>query len=169
MSRETLDGEGASDWLESRERAAGRRADDATGFNVAPVRYSAQGRETIDQLRDAAPALFAEDVRGGLRALLVRLSALSRAETRDLSAEEVVDLFMEEERVLEVLGDAAFSTYSALTSRKYLSRQGLKGPAEEDLSKAQWYAEMREAVARGGPDPRRYRPGFSAYIRKESP
>lgn len=28
-------------------------ADDATGFNVAPVRYSANGRETIDRIRDA--------------------------------------------------------------------------------------------------------------------
>lgn len=28
------------------------QADDATGFNVAPVRYSAHGRETIDRIRD---------------------------------------------------------------------------------------------------------------------
>lgn len=27
--------------------------DDATGFKVAPVRYSAHGRETIDRIRDA--------------------------------------------------------------------------------------------------------------------
>lgn len=29
-----------------------RTPDDATGFNVAPVRYSAHGRETIDRIRD---------------------------------------------------------------------------------------------------------------------
>jgi hypothetical protein len=32
--------------------------DDATGFYVAPARYSAHGRETIDRMRDATPALY---------------------------------------------------------------------------------------------------------------
>lgn len=30
-----------------------RLPDDATGYNVAPKRYSAHGRETIDRIRDA--------------------------------------------------------------------------------------------------------------------
>jgi len=31
---------------------AEREADDNTGFNVAPLRYSRHGRETIDRIRD---------------------------------------------------------------------------------------------------------------------
>lgn len=42
-----------------------RREDDATGFNVVPRRYSAQGRETIDQLRDAAGDLLKEALYAG--------------------------------------------------------------------------------------------------------
>ena len=49
------------------ERRTGedRREDDATGFNVVPKRYGAQGRETIDQLRDAAGDLLKEALYAG--------------------------------------------------------------------------------------------------------
>lgn len=40
-------------------------ADDATGFHVAPARYSGQERETIDLLRDAAGALLREALAAG--------------------------------------------------------------------------------------------------------
>jgi hypothetical protein len=39
--------------------------DDNTGFVVAPLRYSAAGRETIDRIRDRAGAWFAEATASG--------------------------------------------------------------------------------------------------------
>lgn len=40
--------------------------DDATGFNVAPSRYSAQGRETIDRIRDQVGRAFIRALERGL-------------------------------------------------------------------------------------------------------
>ena len=40
-------------------------ADDNTGFTVAPLRYSAAGRETIDRIRDRAGDWFAEALAAG--------------------------------------------------------------------------------------------------------
>jgi hypothetical protein len=39
--------------------------DDNTGFNVAPVRYNAEGREPIDRIRDRAGDWFAEALAAG--------------------------------------------------------------------------------------------------------
>jgi hypothetical protein len=40
-------------------------SDDNTGFNVAPVRYSAEGRETIDRIRDRAGDWFTDALAAG--------------------------------------------------------------------------------------------------------
>lgn len=115
------------------ERPASTPApDDATGFNVAPQRYSAHGRETIDRIRDG----MIRHARG--------------ATPRELEAD----------------AERLFKVYCLTTALKYRDRAGLKGSAEEDLSKARWYEEMAASVD-GAPDPRRYRPAFAPYSRQE--
>jgi len=104
--------------------------DDNTGFLVAPVRYSAHGRETIDRIRDVADTFFTEALEAGC-----------------------------------AVSDAAFATYCGCTSLKYRDRAGLKGAADEDLKKADWYESMRQHVMGKGPDPRAYRAEFAPYTR----
>lgn len=118
-----------------------RPADDATGFERAPDRYTAGGteRETIDEMRDLA---------------------WNVAERLWLS--EVGDV------ATLAIADALFAFHCDATALKYERRKGRKGAADEDAAKARWYRAMA-AHARGeGPDPRVGRPDFKPYQRPET-
>lgn len=110
--------------------------DSATGFDRAPDRYMATGRETIDRERDQA-----HDVAEAF---------LGPGATPD----EVVHL-----------ANTLFSYHCDTVALKYLDRKGKKGPPEIDLEKARWYSQMAAHVrGEGVEDPRSGRPGFVPYV-----
>lgn len=110
-------------------------SDSADGFDRAPDRYTAHGRETIDRMRDLAHT-FAAMMRPGC----------TRAQRDDLA-------------------DDLFAFHCFATALKYEDRAGLKGDANTDARKAAFYRGMAAHVAGEGPDPRAARPGFVPYRR----
>ena len=66
------------------------------------------------------------------------------------------------------LADAAFAFHCLATAMKYADRTGLKGDAEVDRAKADWYRRMVDHVVSGGDDPRSGRPAFEPWRLVES-
>lgn len=122
-------------------KAWNRRAevhrDSVDGADRKPDRYAgAEGRETIDAMRDMA---------------------LAAAE--GLGATDP-------DRVRR-LADLLFAYHCDATALKYRQRTGKKGPAADDVRKAEWYEAMARHVRGQGPDPRHKRPGFEPYAYPE--
>lgn len=61
------------------------------------------------------------------------------------------------------LADMVFAFHCLATSLKYDDRAGLKGDADVDRAKADWYRRMVDHVVAGGADPRANRPGFALW------
>lgn len=61
------------------------------------------------------------------------------------------------------LADLLFAYHCDATALKYRQRTGKKGPAADDVRKAEWYEAMALHVRGQGPDPRHKRPGFEPY------
>lgn len=121
---------------------SGTQVDDATGFNVAPVRYSAHGRETVDRMRDMAHA-YADGV------LAARATGVSTFDVTDPDA----------------LANLLFAYACHTHAMKYRDRAGLKGDATQDFSKADWWDQMAEHIEHGTLDPRASRAAFRPYVR----
>lgn len=66
---------------------------------------------------------------------------------------EAIDVIREE------LGDEGFVAFCRGNALKYRLRAGKKGPAQNDLDKADWYGRMAKHVESGGVylDPRSFR------------
>jgi hypothetical protein len=110
-------------------------ADTPDGFDRAPARYTATGRETIDRMRDLAHERAAGWYQNAPRALV------------------------------EHLADVLFAYHCDATALKYEDRTGLKDDAEQDRKKARFYRQMAAHARGEGPDPRSERPGFVPYAR----
>lgn len=106
------------------------------GFERAPFRYVAHGRETIDRQRDEAYvracAFLCDDD--------PRVAALA-------------------DEMFAYLCDATALKYEDRRGRK-----DNVNPAR-DAEAARWYREMATHVRGEGPDPRHHRPGFIPYAR----
>lgn len=114
-------------------------SDTPTGFDRAPDRYMASGRETVDKMRDEAYVV-----------------AHNLAEC-GLIAHDAIDN----------VGDILFGYACSTHALKYQDRAGLKGDAATDAMKAIWWDEMRLHSLTGAPDPRADRPDFVPYGRLE--
>ena len=114
--------------------------DTPVGFDRAPDRYMAHGRETIDRMRDRA-FVVAEAYAGAVGA-----------------ADEVTN----------ALADLLFIYHCEVTAMKYEDRAGRKGDEgdeQQDRDKALFYRRMAAHVRGFGPDPRVNRADFMAYRR----
>jgi hypothetical protein len=71
------------------------------------------------------------------------------------------------DRIRDELGDELFIGFCLGTAMKYWDRAGRKGPKDEDLEKADWYAMMAKHVAEPDlhRDPRHKRDDFVPYER----
>ncbi len=79
---------------------------------------------------------------------------------------ETIDRMRDLARVLfgdPGLADMVFAFHCLATSLKYDDRAGLKGDADVDRAKADWYRRMVDHVVNGGDDPRSARPGFEPW------
>ena len=112
-------------------------ADTPDGFDRAPTRYTAKGRETIDRMRDLAHAAAREFFGNAA-----------------FTEEDVADL-----------ADLLFAYHCDATALKYEDREGLKDDPTKDRSKRAWYLRMAAHVRGECPNPRSERPGFVAYER----
>jgi len=114
-----------------------------TGFDKAPTRYMAQGRETVDRMRDRCR----EIVRDTLDA-----AGLDDFDPGSLTA---------------ALGDAIFAAACDTHTMKYEDRAGRKEgvPEERDMGAAGWWRQMAHHVRdpKRYPDPRAERPDFQLY------
>lgn len=61
------------------------------------------------------------------------------------------------------LADMAFAFHCLATALKYADRAGLKGDADVDRAKADWYSQMVDHVLDGTDDPRSGRPDFEPW------
>jgi hypothetical protein len=114
--------------------------DSATGFDRAPDRYSAKGRETVDRMRDEAHSAAIE--------LL-----------NEIGAEPDLDI------PVEAIARLMFAYACRTHELKYEDREGLKDDPEQERKKAKWWRQMAAHVRGEGPDPRHERPGFVPYVR----
>lgn len=123
-----------------RSALASPRADSPAGFDRAPTRYMAKGRETVDRMRDAAHAL-ADSLYDGVPG--------ARAEDADQLA-----------RMMFIY---ACETHAL----KYEDRLGRKDGVDpaRDQDCARWWRTMAAHVWGDGPDPRAGRPDFVPYAR----
>lgn len=113
--------------------------DSPDGFDRAPDRYTGQGRETVDRMRD--------------RCWHVAATELNWRGLDELAA----------------VADLLFREVCESHALKYRDRLGRKGDADEDRRKLAFWTQMAEHVATGGrtPDPRAGREGFVPYTRRE--
>lgn len=115
--------------------------DTPTGWDRAPDRYMASGRETVDRMRDLCRAL----VRDTLDA-----AGLDSFDPGDLS---------------DALGDAIFAVACDTHALKYCDRRGLKDDAQVDAQKEAFWVSMAMHIRLDDvyPDPRHQREGFVPY------
>lgn len=112
--------------------------DTPTGFDRAPDRYTAKGRETIDRQRDAAHFLAALEI------------------GRYAGPEDI-----------HALADTLFAYHCHMCMMKYQDREGLKDDVDHEQAKAHFYSMMAQHVENPTvvPDPRSNRPDFKPYER----
>lgn len=106
------------------------------GFDKAPTRYTQEGRETVDRMRDlvheAVDAAFSNHT--------------------------------EEQR--QDIADTVFGIACLTHAIKYQDRKGAKGDLEGDRQKARWWSQMGRSLQGHGTDPRAGRPDFQPYVRR---
>jgi hypothetical protein len=75
------------------------------------------------------------------------------------------------DRIRDTLGDRGFHDFCIGTVMRYTDRAGLKGSAQEDLQKADWYLRMSDHITDpvNFPDPRADRAVFVPYVRQKPP
>jgi len=116
---------------------------DDTGYDAAPTRYTAHGRETIDRMRDFCYSTAVQQ----------RRSSPSLPE-----------------KYIQGQADLLFATHCTLAAMKYRDRIGRKEGVDpaRDARAAQWYTQMARHVLNPDdePDPRAGRPDFQPYRRQ---
>lgn len=71
------------------------------------------------------------------------------------------------DRIRDAMTDLEFRAFCLGTAMRYEDRAGAKGDAVGDDEKARWYREMVAHLDGFAGDPRRNRPGFTAYVRMQ--
>lgn len=112
--------------------------DTPTGFDRAPDRYTAKGRETIDRQRDSAHFLA-----------VLHYDGVATPEQEN------------------ALADLLFVYHCHMCAMKYRDREGLKDDVDHEQAKAHFYSMMAQHVENPTvvPDPRSNRPDFKPYER----
>ena len=115
--------------------------DDNTGFNKAPARYMAHGRETCDRMRDEA------------HRAAVKLNV-------------DFELLRDRDEIVE-MADVLFAYACDTHALKYEDRLGLKGDPTRDAKKAAFWRQMAAHVRlpKVVLDPRASRSDFVPYVR----
>lgn len=116
-------------------------SDSVDGFDRAPDRYSSQGRETVDRMRDLC--------RENAFKLSVKLGLVPCDHT-----------------LIDRIGDFIFSTACETHAMKYSDRLGLKDSIDVDSQKMKWWTKMAHHASGLDDDPRSNRPGFKPYEEK---
>ena len=125
-------------------------ADDPTGFDAAPARYMATGREAIDIIRErlGVPEFAAFCLGNALKYEL-------RAGHKAVATEAELDVLRTE--LTRNLGLDLDDRGIVVEALQLWAKETTEDRASQDLEKARWYREMADHVLFGSPDPRAYR------------
>lgn len=122
--------------------------DDPTGFDAAPSRYMASGREAIDVIREQ----LGDDEKFAAFCLGNALKYELRAGHKAVATE--VELAVLRTELTRNLGLDLDDRGIVVEALQLWAKETTEDRASQDLDKARWYRKMADHVMFGSPDPR---------------